>query len=256
MEVVASYCTDVGTRKKVNQDSLCLKSWVEDGHTLLMAVVCDGMGGLQHGEIASASVIHAFSIWFEEELPKMLESDISFEAIKRSWEEIVVHMNRQLIAYGEAEGNKLGTTLTAVLLFDDQGMIVLHVGDCRLYELTGAMKQLTEDQTFVEMQVKKGLLTREQAKTDPRQNIILQCVGDSREIAPDTRLFPVQQGATYVLCSDGFRHKITEQEMYQYLSPAELTSQEKLDTNTKYLVELCKQRSEQDNISVIVLRTC
>lgn len=255
MEVVASYCTDVGNRKSINQDSLCLKSWEEAGHTILMAVVCDGMGGLQQGEIASASLVHAFATWFDQDLPKMMEGPLCFEQIRQSWESLVVEMNHRLIAYGEQEGKQLGTTVTAVLLFDDQGMLVVHVGDCRLYELTNQVSQLTEDQTFVEMQVKKGLITREQAKRDPRQNIILQCVGDSKGVVPDTRLFPVRQECTYILCSDGFRHKITEEEMYQYLSPKELSTQEKVDSNTKYLVELCKKRNEQDNISVIVLRT-
>ncbi len=255
MEIVASYCTDVGNRKKVNQDSLCVKSWEEEGHTLMMAVVCDGMGGLQKGEIASSSLVHAFARWFDEELPEMMGAGITFGHIRQSWENIIHTMNQQLIEYGQKEGTKLGTTVTAIFLFDDQGILVLHVGDCRLYEIEDQVVQLTEDQTFVEMQVKKGLLTRDQAKKDPRQNIILQCVGDSRAVIPEIRLFPVRKGAGYILCSDGFRHKITENEMYQYLSPSRAKTQQEMDKNTRYLVELCKERNEQDNISVIVLHT-
>ncbi|MDO5291673.1 MAG: protein phosphatase 2C domain-containing protein [bacterium] len=255
LEVVAGYNTDVGIRKKMNQDSICLQMVENEGYTITMAVVCDGMGGLEQGEIASGTLIHEFKQWFDQRLPQLCEAGLSFNKVKEEWEELVLQTNELLIEYGRQQGKKLGTTVTAVFISDIYGMFVLHVGDCRLYELKQYIRQMTEDQTFVELQVKKGLITREQAKDDPRQNIILQCVGDTKQINLDMKLYPVKRDCTYVLCSDGFRHKISEEEMYTYLRPLELSTQDSIDKNIKDLVELCKERKEQDNISVIVIRT-
>ncbi|MDO5519704.1 MAG: protein phosphatase 2C domain-containing protein [bacterium] len=255
MEIVASYNTDVGIRKKINQDSICLQMIEQNGYTITMAVVCDGMGGLEQGEIASATLIHSFTQWFDQRLPKLCESGLTFEQVQEDWKSLVLQTNELLIQYGKQQGKKLGTTVTAVFICDEYGMFVLHVGDCRLYELKQYIRQMTEDQTFVELQVKKGLITREQAREDPRQNIILQCVGDSSQIDLDMKLYPIKRDCTYVLCSDGFRHKISEEEIYTHLRPLELSTQNSIDQNIKYLVELCKERKEQDNISVIVIRT-
>lgn len=255
LEIVASYCTDVGNRKKVNQDSLCLKSIKYGEYTITMAVVCDGMGGLEQGEVASASVIRAFVTWFDDSLPELCREGLTFKKVKEQWNKLVLECNEQLILYGDSMGKKLGTTLTAVLIADEQGMYVLHVGDCRLYEIKNEIRQLTEDQTLVELQVKRGLLTREQAKRDPRQNIILQCIGDTPNVKFEEYLFRVEHECTYLICSDGFRHKISEQEMQTYLSPLELSKEEKIYENARFLVDLCKSRKEQDNISVIVIRT-
>lgn len=255
MEVVASYCTDVGNRKKINQDSLCLKVSKQEGYTITMAVVCDGMGGLQQGEIASASVVHAFSEWFEQSLPTLCKEGLTLGKVRDEWERLILDCNTKLIEYGTLQGAKLGTTVTAVFFADEQGMCVLHVGDCRLYEVKNEIRQLTEDQTLVELQVKKGLITREQAKIDPRQNIILQCIGDTPNVECEKYLYAVKRDCSYILCSDGFRHKLSEQEMQTYFCPMELSTEKKIEQNARTLVELCKSRKEQDNISVIVIRT-
>ena len=74
--------TDVGIRKETNQDSMCVKQAETEKGQILLAIICDGMGGLEKGEVASATVINAFSAWFEEELPIILAKDSYFDEVK------------------------------------------------------------------------------------------------------------------------------------------------------------------------------
>ena len=115
------------------------------------------------------------------------------------------------------------------------------------------MKQLTNDQTFIAREIKKGTMTLEQAKIDKRRNMLLQCVGASDTLEPEI-IVGKQEKGVYMLCSDGFRHEITEKEIVESLSPINLINKESMHANAKYLIELVKQRNEKDNISVVVIK--
>ena len=112
---------------------------------------------------------------------------------------------------------------------------------------------MTQDQTFVAREVRKGTLTPEQAKTDKRRNMLLQCVGASEKIVPEILTGRVEKGA-YMLCSDGFRHEVSGTEIYESLNPVNLLNREAMHNNTKYLIEQAKTRKERDNISVILIK--
>ena len=117
------------------------------------------------------------------------------------------------------------------------------------------MIQLTKDQTYVQREIDMGRMTPEQAKTDPQRNVLLQCVGAGDYLEPDFYSGEVRTGENYMLCSDGFRHIITKQELYQYLNPHIADTPQKMQENMRYLTELNKRRKEQDNISVILIHT-
>ena len=103
-------------------------------------------------------------------------------------------------------------------------------------------------------EVRLGNLTKEQADHSSIQNVLTRCVGVQEEVYPDLFFGEVQRDAVYMLCSDGFRHRITEDEMQKYLRrPAEGSLQMK--RQEEYLIELNKQRGETDNISVITIHT-
>jgi serine/threonine protein phosphatase PrpC len=163
MRYKAAYHTDVGIRKKTNQDSLAIKIADTPYGMAAFAVICDGMGGLAKGEVASKEVICAFSDWFQESFAEMIDND-SFdeELMRKQWHSIAVNENEILKAYGEDNGIMIGTTLTAMLMFRDSYYII-HVGDSRAYEITGTeARQLTNDQTFVAREVAAGRMTPEQ----------------------------------------------------------------------------------------------
>ena len=115
----------------------------------------------------------------------------------------------------------MGTTFSGILFIENQYVIV-HVGDSRVYQIDSALNQLTTDQTFVAREVSKGNMTIEQAKVDKRRNLLLQCVGASKVVEPQVLLGTTKKGA-YMLCSDGFRHEITEEEIYESFIPKKLS---------------------------------
>ena len=109
--------------------------------------------------------------------------------------------------------------------------------------------------TVVAQELKYGRITPEQAAVDPRQSVLLQCVGASQNVIPDFFFGTPVQNATYMLCSDGFRHLITEQEMYNFFNANILSSTEVMDRHSLELIEINKQRMEKDNITVALIRT-
>lgn len=252
MRFIATADTDVGISKETNQDSMLIKHASVDGYEILLAVICDGMGGLSKGELASATVIRAFAKWFDEELPfELVAADM--QVIGAKWSLLLKELNAHILEYSSAhriEG--VGTTFTGVLFVDDQ-YVIGHVGDTRVYRIDSALSQITEDQTFVAREISRGHMTLEQAKTDKRRNLLLQCVGASRVVEPQIICGKAEKGV-YMLCSDGFRHEITEEEMYESLNPVNLLNKESMHNNARYLIEQVKRRQEKDNISVLLVK--
>lgn len=253
MEFMTAACSDVGIRKKVNEDSYCIKIAETEDEKILLAVVCDGMGGLARGELASATVIRAFSKWFEDELPNEI-NNFRPENIKSRWNSIIQEQNNKIGGYGREAGVMLGTTLTAFLIIKEY-IIIAHVGDSRLYEINETLRVVTEDQTVVQRDLRNGRITKEQALVDPRRNVLLQCVGASKSLQPEFIIEKVKNNCTYMLCSDGFRHIISENEIFLNLKPDVLNDEDIMKYNAEALVELNKQRKETDNITVVIVKT-
>ena len=206
MEYIATYHTDVGTRKETNQDSLAIKVVNTKEGNVAFAIVCDGMGGLAKGEVASKEVIEAFCTWFDDTLVDEIQNGTFTEQnLVSQWDDIIQIQNRRLGAYGEENHLQLGTTVSAILLYKDQYYIV-HVGASPV----------------VEPEFTKGTATR---------------------------------NAVYMLCSDGFRHVITPEEIIEKIGPGEATDEEKMKYGAIYLTELVKNRGERDNITVAMVRT-
>lgn len=252
MHFTATADTDIGISKNTNQDSMLIKHAIADGKEVLLAVVCDGMGGLSKGELASATVIKAFSRWFDEELPYELEN-FDLQIVGTKWSLLLKELNARILEYSKNNGiDGVGTTFSGILFVNEQYMIG-HVGDSRVYHIGSSLSQLTTDQTFVAREVSRGTMTPEQAKTDKRRNLLLQCVGASKVVEPQIICGRTEKGA-YMLCSDGFRHEITEEEIYESLNPINLMNKDAMHNNAKYLIEQNKSRNEKDNISVLLIK--
>ena len=114
MRFIGTAVTDVGNVKKVNQDSLTIKTAHSRWGDVCIAVICDGLGGLAQGEVASGNVVLAFDKCFNNEFLHSVE-DWTKESIQNAWEELIVSMNEKIQAYGEQQGVELGTTLTVAL---------------------------------------------------------------------------------------------------------------------------------------------
>ena len=140
-------------------------------------------------------------------------------------------------------------------MFTENRYYIVNVGDSRIYEIKNHVNLLTQDQTVVENEYRKGLITREQADNDPRKSILLQCVGATGDVYPKMYFGKTETDAVYMLCSDGFRHVISMQELYEHLNPKVLISKEVMKRQSELLIELNKSRMEQDNITVSLIRT-
>jgi len=253
MAFLTAYHTDVGIKKKTNQDGLLLKTAkTPKGHVGLF-VICDGMGGLSHGELASSTVIRGMSDWFDTKMPELVASDQFEEDIFPALETCVFTLNEKLITYSEESNVKLGTTLLALIVFASKYYLV-HVGDSRAYRITTTLTQLTMDQTLVAREVERGNITEEQAKVDPRRNVLLQCVGATKDIEIEFHAGEIKEDTVFMLCSDGFYHEIKNEELHVNLHHSRLVEETQMKEKIVELVELVKERKEVDNISVIVIK--
>ncbi len=243
MDFLIAALSDKGIKKEVNQDCALVKVADSKMGKICLAVVCDGMGGLEKGELASSVVIRAFNNWFETRLPKLSD----FTLIKKEWMKLIQEENKKIRDYGRRNQLKLGTTITAIL-FVGKSWYAVNVGDSRIYELKWKFRQLTKDQTFVQREMDLGHLTFEEALRHPKRSVLLQCIG-SESVEPDFFTGRVKYGGIYLLCSDGFRHMITQKEVYHCLR--NVKTEEELEERLSELIELNKKRKETDNITAI-----
>ncbi|MCR4640345.1 serine/threonine-protein phosphatase [Ruminococcus sp.] len=247
MEYIAACDTDVGITKKINQDSVCVKTAKTSTGRAALILVCDGMGGLSRGELASAEVVRSFAEWFDRELP--------FELPEWDWQTAAHNvisrlrrLNARLVDYGRHECIQLGTTATGIIAVDSHFM-TFHVGDTRIYKVSDKLSQLTDDHTFVNREVKLGNMTPEEALTDPRRNALVQCIGVTGDVFPEVKLGDLESGVNYMICSDGFRHVLAEKELFEELSPKALKTKTDMQNKLRQLIDTVKDREETDNIT-------
>lgn len=253
MRFLTAVHTDIGIKKQTNQDSALIMEAKTDMGNILLTVICDGMGGLAKGEVASSTVIRAFSRWFEKDAKKILGMNDPESRIFSDWEKIIFSCNSAISGYAKQNGISMGTTLNAVLFMKGRYYIV-NIGDSRTYCLSDSMTQLTKDQTYVQREMDMGRMTPEEARVSPQRNVLLQCVGASEFIDPGFYSGDYAPGQAFLQCSDGFRHIITEEEIFSYCSPSVLVNEQRMLDNAVYLTELNKYRRETDNISVILVK--
>ena len=256
MEYKFAICTDIGPEKASNQDSMCIKEAYTPEGTVLLAAVCDGMGGLEKGELASKTVVEALADWFEKELPYLLAKKNRKTEVCDSLDVLVKRCNSSILDYGTRNRLQLGTTVTAMLFLPDDSYVICHVGDSRAYRIDDdAANVLTEDQTLVQRELRLGRITKEQAATDPRGNVLLQCVGATKYVQPVFIHGKAAANMCYMLCSDGYRHEVTRREIGDAFKPTLNTNEVVMKRNISALVELNIARGETDNISALLIRT-
>ncbi len=186
--------THVGVVRRVNQDAFGRFDDPERGETLL--VVADGLGGHRGGEVASRMAI--------ELLGPLVCSGDDQPALRLT--RAIEEANRQIhdAARVDYTLEGMGTTVVCLLLARCGQSYVAHVGDSRLYRLrAGGVEVMTEDHSLVATLVRQGVLSPEEARSDPRKNQILRALGVRKEIEVDVAPLEPQPGDTYLLCSDG-----------------------------------------------------
>jgi len=227
-----SHCGNVRT---VNEDSLLVQQ-----HYPLLAIA-DGMGGHQAGDIASQMLIGQLAILNLDTHLATATQQVS-QAIQESNTNIMDYSTRNL------KGQTIGSTVVAML---SQGTVgaCLWVGDSRLYRHRNhQLQQLTEDHSYVAELVRAGQLLPEEAANHPNANIITRTVGVATPVQVDQLRFDVIPQDTFLLCSDGLYHEVSDSELAQALAA------EDIYRASDQLLNLCLRRAAKDNVSFIIAR--
>ena len=252
MQTYITYsASDIGCVRKENQDTIGVLYNMHPSCSALLAVVCDGVGGLTAGKYASDTTYRKFVEWFQYEFVQIAQEEHFEKILQTRWMKLVENHNRFLYETAKANEIQLGTTLTALLLYEGK-YYTIQVGDTRAYKVSDELIQLTEDQTLIAYKVRTGQLSKEEAKTAPGQNVILQSVGYKKHIEPIFSSGVIYEQDDFLICSDGFYHYVTDREIYDchYGENSVVELKQKLDE----MIETVKQRGETDNISVAYLK--
>ncbi len=249
-QFITAACTDKGNLKDVNQDALVIEEAETVNGNILLAAVADGLGGLAAGEIASRKMAEALSGWFENSLAATVSQTGRLPSLEDFRNEMNFLLSRTATDIYKGEKESCGTTVTAILFGFGEYHIV-HVGDTRAYVLDGEFKQLTKDQTYIQRMIDRGEITEEEAETHPKRSVLIQCVGASEFIAPQYLSGHYEAGMKFMICSDGFRHKVKAEEFKEGLLTAD--TEDELKDLASTLTDLNLKRGETDNISSIFI---
>lgn len=246
--------TDAGAEKKNNQDSCGIRRAADNrGHEMVFAVLCDGMGGIQQGELASAEVVSSLTQWFDNHVKEIYtKSFTDFNFVREQLNQQFAAIHQRMVQYAHHNGIRLGTTMTAFLSCHGRYLTV-NIGDSRIYEYTTVLKQLTQDQSLVAREVALGRITEEEAQHHPQRNVLLQCIGQGNQITPMYTEGRVVNNSVYLLCSDGLVHELSKQEIENALSTMRRAERDILTDCLISLTEHCKKKGETDNITGILI---
>lgn len=235
--VLSAGVTHPGRVRSLNQDFYFVGELPGRGH---LAVVADGMGGHTAGEVASRRAVETMvdSLRRSRSQPPV--------ALARAAQAANVEVYNYALENPQNKG--MGTTLTAVLI-DDQVGLVGHVGDSRAYLIRGgAVTRLTVDHSWVADRVRQGLLSEEEAKRHRWRNVITNAIGATPTFRLDVLYFDVQPGDLVVVVSDGVSMLVDEARMAQIVT--ESAPEEAVDA----LLDEANERGAPDNLTAVVLR--
>jgi protein phosphatase len=222
--------TSMGRVRQVNEDSYLAVP--------PLFVVADGMGGHGSGDLASRIAI-------EEMSACVALRPLFAEAVLTALE----HANRHIIERDEA--SRMGTTATGLAALETAGgdhLMVFNIGDSRVYRLSGGrLEQLTVDHSEVQELVLAGVITREQARTHPRRNVITRALGSDAGLLPDHWLLPAIGGDRYLICSDGLFSELPDEVILPLLAAG--VPQQAADA----LVVAANEAGGRDNVTVVVV---
>lgn len=230
--MAATLRTDIGKLRRQNEDA----AWFDESRAVF--AVADGMGGHLAGEVASRMAIEAVQrMARENERPGIAALR---EAVACAHETILAHAQDHIECAG------MGTTLSVLWLGENYAYIA-HVGDSRIYRLReGSLTQITQDHSLVEELVRAGLITREQARTHPRRNIITRALGTHGENEPDLLVTDVQDGDVFLLCTDGLTGMVPDDEIERTLRDCGI------EAAADRLLALALDAGGRDNVTLIL----
>ncbi|QIH75702.1 Stp1/IreP family PP2C-type Ser/Thr phosphatase [Macrococcoides canis] len=236
----ARFFTDIGPVRARNEDA----GGVYYNHTgQMLMVICDGMGGHNAGNVASALVNEMLKTRFEE------ENFIEFEYAEGWLRNNIAEINRELYkqSHLDDDNHGMGTTLVCALLYDDH-VVIANVGDSRAYLINEReLRQVTSDHTFVNHLLMAGGLTKEEAKHHPQRNVITKVIGSDKRLHPDVNIYDLNRYNYIMLTSDGLTDYVEETQIHDIFKSAHLIH----DIGSQ-LIETAISNIAKDNVSIVI----
>ena len=231
--------TDVGQKRQVNQDYV-FASEEPVGNLPNLFVVADGMGGHKAGDFASSFAVQT--------LLQTIKDDTNRNPVTII-RNAVENANRKALEEAEAHGEMtgMGTTMVVVTVVEDYAYVA-NVGDSRLYLMEDKILQITKDHSLVQEMVRRGLLTKEDAKTHPDKNIITRVVGIGERVDIDFFDIHLKENSLLLLCSDGLSNMVSDEEIWRIAN----TSRDLRETGMR-LISLANENGGKDNIAVVLV---
>lgn len=237
--------TDTGKVRQNNEDN---GEILTNSNGIYLAIVADGMGGHNAGDIASEMAVNVLREYWE----KSFQSEALDASIAEKWlRDTIANVNIRLHQHSKTDSNLegMGTTLVAAIC-TNEFITIANIGDSRGYLLNeNGFQQLTEDHTLVNALVKTGQISKEDAQHHPRKNWILKALGTELSVEVDIKTILVDSGDCLLLCSDGLYDKLTDSEMNEMLCKDDLTMEEKAQA----MINLANENGGEDNITIVLL---
>ncbi|MEO8630707.1 MAG: Stp1/IreP family PP2C-type Ser/Thr phosphatase [Betaproteobacteria bacterium] len=221
-----------------------------------LAVLADGMGGYNAGEVASGIAVALITKETRETVlripPYEVDSETGEIMAARILRTVIGKANASIYqaANSQPQYAGMGTTLVVALLCDNH-ISVAHIGDSRLYRLrNGDLSQLTRDHSLLQEQIDSGMITKEMARRSQNKNLVTRAVGIEPDVEADVSTFEAQEGDMFLVCSDGLNDMVEDEDIH--LTLASLCANLPLAANQ--LVQMANDNGGRDNISVILIR--
>jgi PPM family protein phosphatase len=248
--VLACGETNVGMKRSHNEDNFDV---IDDHH---LYIVADGMGGHASGEVASQMSIDTIRDFFaatsqdpEATWPYKMDKSRGYEENRLITGIKLANLRIFEAAQRDPKLRGMGTTFAGILVVED-GVLVAHVGDSRVYRMRdGELEQLTEDHSLLNDYIKMKKLTEEEIANFPHKNVIVRALGMKDSVKVDTRLDKPKPGDTYVLCSDGLCGPLTDEEIREVVATTG-----DLKTAGHKLIEKANENGGPDNITVVLAK--
>ena len=235
--------TDPGRARDNNEDSVVYDE------ASLTAVLADGMGGYNAGEIASGMA----TAFIKSELSRWLTeagSGVKAKEVRRAMEICVDNANRSIFNSANANANYAGMGTTLVVgVFREDKLVLGHIGDSRCYRLrAGSLEQITKDHSLLQEQMDAGLITPEQAATSSIKNLVTRALGVDESVLLEVNEHQIQTGDLYLMCSDGLSDMMDDDAIAKIVA-----SQLPLEQTATQLIAQANGNGGRDNISVLLV---
>ena len=235
--------TDPGRARDNNEDSVVYDE------ASLTAVLADGMGGYNAGEIASGMA----TAFIKSELSRWLTeagAGVKAKEVRRAMEICVDNANRSIFNSANSNSNYAGMGTTLVVgVFREDKLVLGHIGDSRCYRLrAGLLEQITKDHSLLQEQMDAGLITPEQAATSSIKNLVTRALGVDESVLLEVNEHQVQVGDLYLMCSDGLSDMIDDDAIAKIV-----TSESALEQKATHLIDQANENGGRDNISVLLV---